>query len=152
MARAQADHRPFRAALYFAWVQVPISVLFGMLVYALAAHGDPRNSHWWALTAALCLILPPTLGFSLVSKLTSPRSARIFRERERWFPTTSGFVFCALTLAGAVEGSTDVVGRWVGAKLQYALMPTSAFVWAVVGTLLVVIVDRLLGLRQRASA
>ena len=140
-----------RSALYFGWILVPVSAVFGLAVFAMAAHGDPRNAVLWAFIGAFSVLLPPILGFVLASWLTGPSRCRQFREHGRWFPTACALVFCAFALSGAVENSTDIVQRWVSHRFGLMLFPASAFAWSFLGTLVVAASDRLVDLRQRRS-
>lgn len=84
------------------------------LDHALAATDDRRRRRWWALHAALCLVLPTAHGLAALQVLAHPVALALGgADRRAWRHALPGVFGCLAVTGGLVALGTSEAGTWI---------------------------------------
>ena len=117
----------------FAVMTVPIAIWVGFVVYHIAQLVEPSGSVIYAVVYAIGVIAFAALGNSIAAWLIGQRSR--FLSRRPWVvATTSALLFSAVTLAGAIDGSVDMLAGVLGHRRDDVLHGCLVVIWSVAST------------------
>ena len=117
----------------FAVMTVPIAIWAGIVVYYIAQLVEPSGSLAYAVVYAIGLVAFAAVGNSIAAWLMGQRS-RFVTSRPCVFATISALLFSAVTVAGAIDRSADILARVLGHRCDDVVLGCLVVIWSAAST------------------